>query len=280
MFAPHCFGWLIQVLVERGRIDEARALLAEAGADGAVPETYAATPLLRARAVLRLGEANADASAGDAHAYGRALEAVGMRNPAAGPWRSDAALALLSSGKVEEARPLAATEVEVARRWGAPRAVGRALRVLGLAEGGEAGIATLRESVLALEDSPALLERARSLVELGAALRRSLKKIEARDRLRAGLDLAQRCGAVALAERAREELVAAGARPRSAAVSGAAALTPSERRIAALAAEGMTNRQIAQSLFVTPRTVEMHLSNAFRKLRIGSRTQLAEALAG
>jgi len=159
MFAPHCFGWLIQVLVERGRIDEARALLAEAGADGAVAETYATAPLLRARAVLRLGE-GADASAADALAYGRALEAVGMRNPAAGPWRSDAALALLNSGKVEEARPLAATEVELARCWGAPRAVGRALRVHGLAEGGEAGIATLRESVLALEDSPALLERA------------------------------------------------------------------------------------------------------------------------
>ena len=279
MFAPHSFGWLVHVLVDRGRLDEASALLAEAGADGAVPETFAMVPLLRARGVLRFAQGNPAAAATDALACGRVLEAVGVRNPAAAHWRSEAAIAQLAAGEADEARRLASIELDLARRWGAPRAIGRALRTLGLAEGGEAGIATLRESVLALEESPALLERARSMVELGGALRRSLKRIEARDRLRAGLDLAQRCAATALAERAREELVAAGAKPRSAAISGAESLTPSERRIAAMAADGMTNRQIAQSLFVTPRTVEMHLSNAFRKLEIGSRTQLAGALA-
>ena len=279
MFAAYCVAWLAQTLVERGRLDEAADLLAEAGADGPLAESYADVSLLRARAALRLAQGSPEAAAADALACGRIYESVGIRNPAATHWRSDAALALLVAGRNEEARRLAAAELELARRWGAPRAAGHALRVAGLVEGGDAGLASLRDSVLLLEQSPALLERARSLVELGSALRRSLKRIEARDRLRAGLDLAQRCGALALAERAREELVAAGAKPRATAVSGAAALTPSERRVAGMASEGMTNRQIAQALFVTPRTVEMHLSNAFRKLRIGSRTQLPEALA-
>ena len=87
-----------------------------------------------------------------------------------------------------------------------------------------------------------------------------------------------RCGALRLAGRAREELVAAGARPRRAALSGRDALTPSERRVAQLAADGMTNREIAQALFVTEKTVETHLGRAFMKLGVRSRKQLAQAL--
>ena len=97
--------------------------------------------------------------------------------------------------------------------------------------------------------------------------------------MRAGLELAQRLGATVLADRAHEELVATGARPRRLVLSGVDSLTPSERRIAAMAAEGLSNREIAQALFVTLRTVEMHLSNAFRKLDVSSRTQLPAALA-
>jgi DNA-binding CsgD family transcriptional regulator len=130
-----------------------------------------------------------------------------------------------------------------------------------------------------LEQSPGRLEHAYALTDLGAALRRGNRRTEARDQLRSGLELAQRCGATRLAERAHEELVAAGARPRRLVMSGVESLTPSERRTAALAAEGLTNKEIAQTLFVTPRTVEMHLSNAFRKLDIATRTQLPAALA-
>ena len=97
--------------------------------------------------------------------------------------------------------------------------------------------------------------------------------------LRGGAELAQRCGAQRLAQQAHEELLAAGAKPRSTALSGVESLTPSERRVAAMAAEGLGNREIAQALFVTLRTVEMHMSNAFRKLDVSSRTQLADALA-
>jgi DNA-binding CsgD family transcriptional regulator len=112
---------------------------------------------------------------------------------------------------------------------------------------------------------------------LGELLRTRSDDATAPRRRRA--QLADRCGARALATAAREELVASGARPRRAARSGVDALTPSERRVARMAAEGLGNREIAQALFVTVRTVEGYLTNVYQKLAIGSRDQLAEALA-
>ena len=92
------------------------------------------------------------------------------------------------------------------------------------------------------------------------------------------MELAEISGAVRLAERARTELAATGARPRSVRLSGVESLTASERRVAEMAAEGLTNRQIAQALFVTPKTVEVHLSSVYRKLEISSRSELARVL--
>jgi DNA-binding CsgD family transcriptional regulator len=279
MIMPVAFGLLAEILVERGELDEAAATLTEAGADGTLPESFGVFSLLFARAKLRLAEGDFQAAASDALASGRALEVVGFRNPALARWRGQAALALLAGGDAPEARRLALEELALARRWGSALALGPALRVSGLARGGKAGLALLRESCDVLDSAPALLERARSQVELGSALRRTGQRVEARTVLRPAGDLARRCGAMPLAERAQEELLAAGAKPRSRALSGVEALTPSERRVAAMAAEGMGNREIAQALFVTLRTVEMHLSNAFRKLDISSRTQLVDALA-
>jgi DNA-binding CsgD family transcriptional regulator len=122
------------------------------------------------------------------------------------------------------------------------------------------------------------VERARAYVELGAALRRGGKPIEAREPLRLAVDLAHRCGESALEERALTELRATGARPRRPLIAGAGALTRSERRIAELAAAGRQNREIASELVVTLDTVEYHLRNAYRKLGIASRTELGEAL--
>ena len=130
-----------------------------------------------------------------------------------------------------------------------------------------------------LEDSRARLELARALVDLGAALRRGNRRSESRDVLRRGLELAHRLGAAPLEATAQAELQATGARPRRLVLSGVDSLTPSERRVAELAAGGMTNRDIAQSLFVTPKTVEVHLSSVYRKLGIASRAQLEPALA-
>jgi DNA-binding CsgD family transcriptional regulator len=279
MIMPLAFGVLAEVLVERGMLDEAAATLAEAGADGTLPESFGVFPLLSARGMLRFAQGDFQAAASDALASGRALEAVGFRNAALARWRGQAAVALLAGGDAAEARSLASEQLALARRWGSARAVGSALRVLGLAKGGKAGLALLRESYEVLDPSPALLERARSGVELGSALRRAGQRLEARTVLRPAAELARRCGAMPLAQRAHEELLAAGAKPRSTALSGVESLTPSERRVAAMAAEGMGNREIAQALFVTLHTVEMHFSNAFRKLDISSRTQLVDALA-
>ncbi len=187
---------------------------------------------------------------------------------------------MLPDADREEALALAAEELELARAVDSPRAEGAALRALGVLRGGEEGIEMLRDSVATLRDAPARLELARSLAELGAALRRGNQRGEAREHLREAAELAQRCGAELLEERVHEELRIAGARPRRRALSGAASLTPGERRVASAAAGGATNREIAQDLFVSLRTVEMHLTNAYRKLDISSRSELAEAIDG
>jgi DNA-binding CsgD family transcriptional regulator len=156
----------------------------------------------------------------------------------------------------------------------------RARRVLGLCDQGSRGLRSLRAAVRLGADAPSRLETMRALVDLGAALRRENRRTDARAPLQRAADMAHRGGAVALAERARIELAASGARPRrDALLSGPGSLTPSERRIAELAATGQSNREIAQALFVTPKTVEYHLRNAYRKLDIQTRTELAGALA-
>jgi DNA-binding NarL/FixJ family response regulator len=204
----------------------------------------------------------------------------GRRNPAHPlPWRSQKAMALNRLGRTDEALELAAEEVEMARSWGAAGALGAALRTLGTVEG-ERGLEHLEEAVAVLEESPARLELAKALAAQGAALRNTKDPSAAREPLRRALELAEVCAAEPVVEFARSELHATGARPRSAALSGPAALTPSERRVADLAAEGQTNRDIADALFVTPKTVEVHLSNAYKKLGIASRRELQAALSG
>ena len=174
---------------------------------------------------------------------------------------------------------MAREDLERARTWGAASGLGVALRAVALVEGGEASVDRLREAVDALEGSPARLEHARALTDYGAALRRANRRSEARDELERGLELARRCGAKPLAERARAELRIAGGRTSDPDATGVAQLTASERRVAELAAEGHSNPEIAQALFVTRKTVETHLGHVYRKLGISGRTKLASALA-
>ena len=129
-----------------------------------------------------------------------------------------------------------------------------------------------------LEATPARYELALALAGHGASLRRAGQRTQARESLLRALDLAERTGAAGLAAEVKRELHAAGARPRRAALTGPDALTAGERRVAALAAEGASNRQIAEHLFVTQATVETHLRHAFRKLGITSRTDLPGSL--
>jgi DNA-binding CsgD family transcriptional regulator len=207
------------------------------------------------------------------------MEERGLTNPSWSSWRMDAAQPLVRLGREDEARSLIADAVARARRFGAPWALGSALRAAGQLERGDPSLALLEESVGVLDPSPCRLELARSLVAHGAALRRARRRADAREPLRRGLDLAHRCGAEALEQEARQELESTGARPRSAAISGVESLTPSQLRVCRLAAAGRSNPDIAQALFVTRRTVESHLASAYRKLGIGSREELAAALS-
>ncbi|HST41090.1 MAG TPA: AAA family ATPase [Conexibacter sp.] len=200
-----------------------------------------------------------------------------MAQPLDTPARSHAAVALFGLGRHAEGIAAAEEALELAREWGAPVTVGRALRVLGTLER-EAGVARLEEAVALLADAPARLEHAKALVALGSALRAARRPGDAREPLRQALDLADRLGADGLVVHARHELHAAGGRPRTKALSGPDALTPSERRVAERAAAGQSNRAIAEALFVTLKTVERHLGNAFRKLGVSSRRELAGRL--
>jgi DNA-binding CsgD family transcriptional regulator len=265
--------------MEQGKLDEAEAALARADLGDALPDSARLLYLRDSSARLRLLRGDLNGGLAEMLDAGRRFESVGSRNPAYIAWRSPAALALHQLGEQDEARRLAGEELELARAWGAPRALGAALRAAGLTEGGDHGLALLEEAVQVLGDSPAKLEHAKARTELGAALRRANRRSQAREQLRQAVELATICGATDLAARAERELLATGARPRRIALSGADSLTPSERRVAELAASGPTNREIAQALFVTQRTIEVHLTSIYRKLGISSRSQLAAALA-
>lgn len=205
---------------------------------------------------------------------------MGEVNPAVLDWRCQVALALAACGELEEATHLCRQELTLARAFGAPRAIGMAERASGLVTGGAAGLGRLHGAARTLAASPARLEHAHALVDLGGALRRSGRRIEARDALRPALEAAHTCGATALERRARVELHATGARQRQAALSGPHSLTSSEQRVTRLAAEGRVNREMASALHLSVRTVEFHLSRSYRKLGVRSRRELAGALDG
>ncbi len=211
--------------------------------------------------------------------FGRRDELWGGANPLASRWRSHTAMALLSLGDADSARRLAAEDIERAQRWGLAGGIGAALRVAALAEGGDTVVERLREAASVHEHSPARLEYARTLTDLGAALRRGNSRAEARGILQQALQLADACGARAIAQRARTELRAAGGRSSDPDAEGVAQLTASERRVAELAAQGQSNPEIAQTLFVTRKTVETHLGHVYRKLDIAGRGELDRALS-
>ena len=272
-------GVLVMALLEQGEYGAAESALAPLR--GEVETHSLAAAILRfSRGRLRVVQSRPEEGLADFLAVGRLTKAALAVCPAFLPWRSEAAMAHLLLGQHDEATALAAEELELAQAFGAPRALGVALRAAGLVVGGSEGEALLRDAVAAHERAGVKLDHARSLAELGALLRRANRRSEAREVLREALDNAHRLGARPLAERAEAELRATGARPRRIVLTGLESLTASERRVAELAAQDLTNREIAQLLFVTARTVEGHLTSVFRKLRIASRDELPAALAG
>jgi DNA-binding CsgD family transcriptional regulator len=277
---PAVEALLALALCEQGHAAQAKRVLdiedVEERWGWSAPYVY----FLDARARVAMLTGSPEAALTDLRAAGQLLSVLRATNPSLVAWRSQAALACHRLGDAAEAERLASEEVELARDFGAPRALGIALRSQGMIRGREAGLPLLRQAVDVLAEGPDRLEHARALTELGAALRRANRRVDARGPLREGFELAERCAAWALRDRAREELSAAGGRVGSAVTAGAESLTPGERRVAAMAAEGLSNREIAQALFVTVKAVEWHLSNAYRKLEIKSRRQLGEALNG
>ncbi|HEX8123777.1 MAG TPA: AAA family ATPase [Solirubrobacteraceae bacterium] len=272
---PIWLATLVEALVEHDELDAAEAELVAGGMAGPLPASYWFTPVLTARGRLRLAQARPREAADDFLAGARDRDGVGMIEPFR-PWPAEAALALAAAGERAQAEKLLAHRLPEAETWGTAGPRAALLRARGLLDG---DVDALREAVATAEGTPARLEHARALADLGAALRRGNQRAAAREPLHAALELARAGGALAIARRAHAELEATGEKVRPLLAGGVESLTPSERRVADLAIEGQSNREIAQSLFLTVKTVESHLSSAYRKLGVRSRKELAAKIA-
>lgn len=273
----YCLTALAQTLLDQGDLDGADAVLADVPFER---EPARFTPVHAVRARLRLGQGRPDDALADLEVHVRKQAEQGARRSAWDhPWATRVAtLAALDRGA--EALEAAEEALSLARAQGVAGEEANLLLARARAEDAEDALATLDRAAELAARSPMRVVRARALTELGAALRRAGQRTAARDRLREGRELAHACGAADVEHRAFEELQVAGARPQRIALSGRDALTASELRTAELAAQGLTNRQIAETLFVTRKTVELHLGHAYAKLGIRSRAQLPEVLGG
>jgi DNA-binding CsgD family transcriptional regulator len=232
---------------------------------------------MTARGRLRIAEGDVEAGVADLLWCGEQREARGQLWPS--DWKTFVAPALASLGENARATELAREHLAMARRVGSPGALGRALRAAALTIDDGQQLALLEEAVSVLEHSPARLELAHALTDLGAELNRRSRRREGRETERRAIKLARDCGAVALAENAEAELHAGPGRRARAELTGPNALTAAEWRVCRQAVEGRTNREIAEALFVTDKTIERHLSSAYQKLGIRSRFQLTAAIA-
>lgn len=277
-FVPMAAACLAIAQLERGATGDAAAALALAEETPNLARSNQYPMVLIARGRLLAAREQFQRAVADQRRAGELLAAIGFDNPTLFPWRTEAAHAAMLAGEPEQARELAADALAAATSTQVPVTIARALRAVAATTQGEQAVDRLREA-LALIDQRQRLERVHLLVDLGAALRRANHRRAATESLQHGHSLALAGGAIALADRARTELAAAGVRltrePRS---DGHEALTPAERRIAELAATGHSNREIAQLLFVTTKTVEYHLGHTYRKLGINRRSQLAHRL--
>jgi DNA-binding CsgD family transcriptional regulator/tetratricopeptide (TPR) repeat protein len=277
---PRAAGALALAQLEGGDPETAARTLESWAREPGFREDFEFPHWLEARGHVLLEAGRPTDALAEFERAGEIFTELGLVSPAISfrSWRSGAAVAAARAGDRGRAVELAERDAELARSAGALRALGTALRALGVARGGERGIELLEKAVAGHERSGTALEEARSLLELGSALRRSGRRRDARAVLRRAQECGRACGAVAVVERATEELSASGARLLRVALTGVAALTPSERRVAGLAAQGLTNRQVAERLVISPKTVEHHLGSVYRKLGISSRAQLADAL--
>ncbi|HTV10688.1 MAG TPA: AAA family ATPase [Acidimicrobiales bacterium] len=274
--ALHFFvGLLVWALVEAGQLADAELVLEE---DGLLTTTATpASPLLFGRATLRAAQGCYDEAARDIQELEDEVARRGVPLPAIG-CRPLKARCLVASGHSLHARELLEEELSIALGFGVASEIGMARREHALLCAGEGRVAELAQAEADLAPTPRRLEHAKALLELGSALRRSSKRAEAREHLLSALEIADSCGAEPIRQRALRELRMQGDRPRRSERHGLEAFTATERRVAELVADGLTNAAISRLLVVSPKTVETHLNAAFRKLGIHRRTEIANAL--
>ena len=270
---------LVQLAVVTGDTDGARAhvavILDAARLTGSPSlDIYASAAL----GLLELGLDAPDAAAKQLERVQALVEETGLGEPNVVQWRADMIESQCRAGRAADAaRSLATLEREAnatGRRWAlAAAARCRAL----LAPGADIDRAFAHAHRLAA-DEPSPFELARTELCWGERLRREHHRVDARRHLNMALERFQALGAAPWAEKAARELRSSGARARRGPKQSTRELTASESQIAALVAEGRTNKDIAASLFLSPKTIEFHLGRIYRKLDIHSRTQLARAL--
>ncbi|EPD58801.1 helix-turn-helix transcriptional regulator [Streptomyces sp. HGB0020] len=266
-------------LVECDRRAEARRL-----ADGfdlhEAPDSWELNRFLYARGVQRAADGDRAAALHDFLECGRRQSARDVVSPVVTPWRTAAAECLLALGDPREALQLAEEELRLAREWGTPRTVGRALRTLATVTGGRRGRELAEEAVRLLRDAPAATEPelVAALIAQGRLLTAAGESARARECLREAAERAERLGALRLRTLAGDALREGGARRPTLVRTGSGSLTGSELRIAQLAADGRTNTEIAGLLHLARRTVETHLTSTYKKLGIRRRGELREAL--
>ncbi|WP_431330522.1 helix-turn-helix transcriptional regulator [Streptomyces sp. IPPR8] len=265
-------------LVARGETEQAEEALSAIKRPGLDRFVWEYHWYLMALGRLRQARGDLEGALETFVACGDSLEEAGLANPVFAPWWLEAACLLGGLGRTEEAREFTERGAAPSERWGTLRARGYAALARGASTPGAAAVEPLREAVALLRSSPARGHEARASLMLGRALVREGRAREAREHLREAVALARRCGCVALARQARQELVAAGGRMREITSSALDMLTGTERTVAGLVASGAGNREVAQSLFVTVRTVELHLTSVYRKLGVQRRADLGAAL--
>ncbi len=272
-----CAAKLVECWVDLGRFEAATSLLDRmdfVASQGLFTHTY----LLYARGRLRVATGYTRFGFEDLLSCGRRLAHHGMRFPGFVPWRAHAARAALALGQADDAARLAEEDINASARWGAARPLGTALTTMGLVREDDEAERALTKAITTLRSSPARLQLATALTELGTLQARHGQSEKAIETLRQAVELSEHCGARPLARRAAEELRSAR-RALTPAKDNEHGLTRQENRIAVMAAQGLTNREIATALHLTRRTVELHLSGAYRKLGIPGRAELGGALA-
>ena len=230
--------------------------------------------------LLELGLGRPDTAATHLARSRRILLRMGCHEPGRAEWTYDLIEALARDSRPAEATAVLEALEDEAGRTGRVMALAAAARYRGLLS--STGWEQHFTDALALHERTSTpFERARTELCYGERLRRERRRIEAREQLRSALQAFEQLGAGPWAARAREELAASGERARSRGDAGETEqLTPHERRVARIVADGATNREAALALFLSPKTVEAHLRSIYRKLGIRSRAELAALLAG